>query len=489
MHGSSLRANHNFAPRRRITTKLNKEYRDARGNIVMTKRVGIEILLATLIVSAAAQARADDWPRWMGPNGDGVWAETGIIDRFDDAGAKILWRHKVGGGYGGPSVSSGRVFVMDRTGDAKGGTVENNIGQAGKLVGAERVQCIDANTGRLVWEHSYECEYTIAYPTGPRCTPTVDGDHVYTLGAMGDLICFRAATGNVVWKKQLARQYKAKPPLWGYSSHPLVDGKQLLVPAGGKGSGVVAFDKLTGAEIWKSVTTRDIAYAPMVLHEPKNDPRQLLFWHAEGVTSLDPKNGAEYWNVKFPEQVNPSQTSIATPRIVGDKLLISEFYKGSMLLQIQSSPPGVKEIWRSYENDKRHKSSLNSMMTTPVVKDGLVYGISYVGRGIGTLRCFELDSGKMKWNKDDWMEKKPVVFATSFIVENHGRYFMFNDNGEMMIAKLSADGFEEISRAKVLEPTSVARGRSVVWSHPAFANKRAYLRNDKEIICVDLAKP
>lgn len=446
------------------------------------------LLAAALALASTTSLIADDWPRWMGPDGDGVWKETGIIDRFDDAGPKVVWRRKVGGGYGGPAVADGRVYVMDRTDDERGATVENNIRQAGALSGSERVLCLDEKTGEPIWTHSYECDYTIAYPTGPRCTPTVDGEWVYTLGAMGHLICFEAKSGEVVWKKNLLESYKAKPPIWGYSSHPLVDGDQLLVPTGGPRSGVVAFDKRTGEEIWRAVTTRDIAYAPLVLHEPKDAPRQLIFWHADGVTSISPKNGREFWTVKFPEQRNPSQTSIATPRIVGDKLLISEFYKGSLLLQIQADPPGVKELWRSYHDDKRHKTSLNSMMTTPVVKDGHMYGIAYVGRGIGALRCLELETGKMKWSEEAWMEDKPVVFATSFLVENQGRYFMFNDNGELMIAKMSPSGFEEVSRTKILKPTSVARGRDVVWSHPAYANRRIYARNDEEIVCIDLAK-
>ncbi len=454
----------------------------------MKSFLGKFLVIVTAVLAGHGLANADDWPRWMGPQGDGVWKETGIVDRFDSAEAKVVWRKKVGGGYGGPSVANGRVFVMDRVGDTQGVKVENNIRTTGALAGGERILCLDEKSGEKIWEHTYDCEYTVAYPTGPRCTPTIDGELVYALGAMGHLNCLNAATGKVIWSKDLLSEYKTRPPLWGFSSHPLVDGNQLLVPTGGEGSALVSFDKKTGKELWRVGSTRDVAYAALVLHEPKDAPRQLIFWHADGVTSYSPKDGKEFWNVKFPEQTNPSQTSIATPRIVGDRLFISEFYKGSLLLQIQAKPPGVKELWRSYVKDKRHKESLNSMMTTPVIKDGHVYGIGYVGRGVGTLRCFELESGKMIWSKDDWMEKKPVVFATSFLVENQGRYFMMNDNGELMIAKMSPDGFEEISRTKLLKPTSVARGRDVVWSHPAYANKRVFARNDEEIICVDLAK-
>ncbi|MGI9517798.1 MAG: PQQ-binding-like beta-propeller repeat protein [Pirellulaceae bacterium] len=442
-------------------------------------------LLSLLFLPALATA--DDWPRWMGPGMDGVWGEMGILEQFSDSGAKIDWRVELGGGYAGPAVASGHVYVMDRTDDERGGEVENDIRNAGEIAGGERVLCLNAKTGEEVWSHTYDCPYSVAYPTGPRCTPTVDGDHVYTLGAMGDLICFRADSGEIVWQKKLTGEYETKPPLWGYSSHPLVDGEQLLVPVGGEGTGVVSFNKKTGEELWRAVTTMDVAYAPLVIYEADGE-RQLVFWHADGVTSLDPGSGKEYWTVKFPEEQNASQTSIATPRIVGDRLFISEYYKGSLLLQIKSNPPGVEELWRSFKTDPKHETGLNSMMATPVISEGHVYGIGYNGRGAGILRCLEMETGEMKWTEENWLEEEPVVFATAFIVSNHDRYFMFNDNGELMIALMTPEGFEEIDRASILEPTSVARGRKVVWSHPAFSDKHMFARNDKEIVSVDLSQ-
>ena len=128
------------------------------------------------------------------------------------------------------------------------------------------------------------------------------------------------------------------------------------------------------------------------------------------------------------------------------------------------------------------------MMGTPVISEGHVYGIGYNARGQGILRCLEMETGEMKWTDESWLEEEPVTFATAFIVSNHGRYFMFNDNGELMIARLTPEGFEEIDRASILEATSVARGRKVVWSHPAFANQHMYARNDKEIVSVDLSQ-
>ena len=440
-------------------------------------------LSLTVVVSHSA---GDDWPKWFGADGDGVWKETGMIDQFSEDGAKITWRHEIGAGYTGPSVANGRVFVMDRNAEV-GGEVENEVRKHGELPGTESVICLNAATGEEIWKHEYQRSYKIAYPTGPRCTPTVDDDRVYTLGAMGTLKCLQAADGQVLWQKELMEEYETKPPIWGYASHPTVDGDKLLVPVGGDGSALVAFDKMTGQELWRSLTALDVAYAPLVMYEHEGE-RQLIFWHSDGVASVNPENGTEYWTVKFPEERNMSQTSIATPRIVGNQLFVSEYYKGSLLLEIGSDPPSVKEIWRSYKTDPRHEKGLNSMMTTPVIKNGFVYGIGYNAKGQGILRCIELASGEHQWTKVDWMAEKGLMFSTAFIVENEDRYYMMNDIGELVIAKMSPTGFEELDRAKILEPTGVARGRKVVWSHPAFSNGFMYTRNDNEIVCVDLKK-
>lgn len=455
-------------------------------------RIALIVSSAFLLCSSLGHVAADDWPRWMGPKYDGVWHEKGMIDKFPESGPKVEWRKEFGGGYAGPAVANGKIFAMDRVEDGgEGATTENAIGKKGEIKGGERVVCFDLETGGELWVHKYEREYKIAYPTGPRCTPTVDGNHVYTLGAMGDLFCLTADKGDVVWKKELTKEYETKPPFWGYASHPYVDGDKLIVPVGGKGTGLVAFDKKTGKEIWRSVTTKDIAYSPIVIYAPEdaNDERQLIFWHGEGITSVNPDDGKENWFSKFPDEANPSIVTIATPVLTGNKLLIAEFYKGALLLELGSNPPSVKEVWRNFKQDPELKGAMNAMMATPIVKNGLAYGVAYSRSGAGVLRCVEVESGDVKWTNEKWMGgKKPLMFANGFITENEGKYFVFNDIGELMIAKFTPDGFQELDRAKLLEPTSVARGRKVVWSHPAYSNGKIIVRNDEEIVCVDLKK-
>lgn len=458
----------------------------------------IALIAATVLVVGTSHLHADDWPHWMGPKRDGVWYESGTIDQFPADGARVLWRHKIGGGYAGPAVANGRVFVMDRI-DDKGAGIKSENGNKQGIAGGERIVCLDVKTGNEIWTHEYESQYTILYPTGPRCTPTVDGEYVYTLGAMGDLKCLKVENGDLVWQKKLTEEYKTKPPLWGYASHPYVDGENLIVPTGGDTSGIVAFNKTTGKEIWRAITTSDIGYSPIIIHEPTHDApttdassvntkRQLIFWHGEGISSLSPDDGTEYWSCQFPEEKNPSVVTIATPVLTSNKLLIAEFYKGSMLLQINSNPPGFKEIWRDAKKKPKPRDAMNAMITTPIIKDDLAYGVGYAGRGLGVLRCIDLATGDMKWTEDTWIGDKPLMFASGFITPNADKHFLFNDIGELIICRLGPDGFKELDRAKLLEPTSVARGRDVLWSHPAYANGNLFARNDKEIICVSLKK-
>ncbi|HVL12992.1 MAG TPA: PQQ-binding-like beta-propeller repeat protein, partial [Gemmata sp.] len=185
----------------------------------MTFRV---VTLSAAILAAPALARADDWPQWMGPNRDNVWRETGIVDKFPDGGPKVVWRTPIAAGYSGPAVANGKVYVTDRVLAKGADNPEDPFDTKTKVASSERVLCLDAKTGKELWKHEYDCPYQISYPAGPRCTPTVHDGKVYTLGAMGNLICFEADSGKVVWQKDLLKEYKTKPALWGYAAHPLI---------------------------------------------------------------------------------------------------------------------------------------------------------------------------------------------------------------------------------------------------------------------------
>ena len=195
-------------------------------------------------MALVAPAAAEDWPQWMGPGRDNVWRESGIVDKFPEGGPKILWSAPVAGGYAGPGVAAGRVVITDyvTADDVKVANFERK-----QFSGVERVLCLDEATGREVWKHEYPVQYTMSYPSGPRCTPILHAGKVYTLGGEGNLICFDLGRGEVIWQKDLVREYNTKTALWGYASHPLIDGQKLICLVGGEGSHVVAFDKDTGA--------------------------------------------------------------------------------------------------------------------------------------------------------------------------------------------------------------------------------------------------
>jgi outer membrane protein assembly factor BamB len=240
--------------------------------------------LTVILVFAAPRALADNWPQWLGPDRDSVWRETGILKTLPKDGPLVKWRVPVAGGYAGPAVADGRVFLFDY--DTTGNRNTDNAGGRTKLTGKERVLCLDAVTGKELWKHEYDCEYHIGYPAGPRCTPTVSGGKVYTLGAMGDLACLDAKTGKVIWSKNLPKEYNATVPLWGYAGHPLVEGDRLFCLAGGKGSIAVALDKNSGKELWRALSAREIGYSPPTLIQA-GGTSQLLIWHAESLNSLD----------------------------------------------------------------------------------------------------------------------------------------------------------------------------------------------------------
>lgn len=228
----------------------------------------VRTLVAALLLGVCLNSvRADDWPQWLGPKRDGVWRETGIIEKFPAQGPKVLWRYPIGEGYSGPAVAAGRVFITDRVLD-KGTTVPTDPFAKDQLIeGRERIICLDEASGNLLWKYEYVCPYQISYAAGPRTTPAVSNDKVYCLGAMGDLVCLDVKTGSAIWKKKLADEYQMKVPLWGFAGHPLVDGDRLICLVGGAGSVVVAFNKDTGAEMWKALSAKEPGYAPPMIYE------------------------------------------------------------------------------------------------------------------------------------------------------------------------------------------------------------------------------
>jgi len=432
----------------------------------MTTFRAIVVVVVSLNVE---QACADDWPQWGGPRRDLVWRESGIVDTLlpvDPATGFLprVWTAKIGAGYAGPAVADGRVFVTDRLAD-------DNL---------ERVLCFDADTGNELWKHEYDAPYSISYPLGPRATPTVDGDRAYVLGAVGNLFCFDVASGDILWQKHLPADFGTEVPVWGMAAAPLVDGDQLLVLAGGKPNRmVVSLNKNTGEEIWSALDGKEPGYCPPVIFE-FGGVRQLIVWHPAAVAALDPKSGDTLWEVPFAVEAG---LTIPTPRKLGNRLFVTSFYNGPLMIDLGPNGRTPRVLWRSKPGNTEIKNdSLHAILCTPIVTEDFIYGVS----SYGELRCLETKTGRVVWETRE--ATGPERWSNTFLVPQGDRVILCNEHGEIIFATLSRDGYKEFSRAKLLEPTVPIQRRMIVWSHPAFAMGSVFARNDGELVRVNLKK-
>ena len=365
--------------------------------------------------------------------------------------------------------------------DRRAGGKPANPFDRGRIPGTERVLCLNESDGKTLWAHEYDCPYTVSYAAGPRVTPLVSAGKVYTLGTEGNLLCLDALTGAEIWSRDFKKDFGVPTPMWGFAAQPLLDGSKLICLVGGEGSVAVAFDKDSGKELWRALRATEPGYAPPIICEA-GGKRQLIIWHPEALNSLDPETGALYWSE--PGKANSGMT-IATPRKLGDLLYVTSFYNGSVMMRLNADKPAATKLWQSKKVSEKDTDALHTVMSTPFLEDGYIYGVCSYGQ----LRCLKADTGDRVWETfAATTGDKPVRWANAFLVKNDARFFLFNEKGDLIIAKLSPQGYEEISRAHILEPTNTDPGRPVVWSHPAFANRCAYARNDKEMVCVSLAK-
>lgn len=445
-----------------------------------TRPVLVPTLLALAgLLTIGQRGLADDWPQWLGPQRDGVWRETGLLEEFPAGGPVVRWRTSIGAGYAGPAVAKGRVYVTDRR-LSEGTRNPGNPFDRGVIPGTERVLCLDEASGKVLWQHEYDCPYSVSYPAGPRTTPVVHAGKVYTLGAEGDLVCLDAVAGKAVWSREFKKEYGMPTPVWGFAGHPLIEGNKLICLAGGQGSTAVAFDKDTGQELWRALTAKEPGYCPPMIYEA-GGKRQLIVWHPESINSLDPETGQIYWTEPFNVR---SGLTIPTPRQLNSNLFLTTFYNGSMMLRLGAEKPAATVVWQSKKSSERDTDELHSIMCTPFLEDGFIYGVCSYGQ----LRCLKAETGERVWETlaATTSDGKETRWANAFLIKNGGRFFLFNEKGDLIIAKLTPEGYRELSRAHLLEPTNSDPGRAVVWSHPAFANGSLYARNDKEIICVSL---
>jgi outer membrane protein assembly factor BamB len=413
--------------------------------------------MVLLVLSAGLHA--DNWPQWRGPNRDGVYAETGLLESFPAGGLKVRWRVPAGWGFSSPVVAEGRVYLADS--------------EVVKPKAKERVRCFDEATGKVLWTHEYQVAYEdwafdAKQEIGPVATPIVQDGKVYTLGRLGDLFCLDGRKGKVLWQRNLNNDYQvAFAP--GTPS-PLIEGDLLILFVGGKaGACVVALHKDTGKEVWKALDESLTFSSPIVI--TSGGKKQLIVWTQESVTSLDPASGKTHWRQRL---LTSGDYAVSTPVFDKDRLLI-----GGLMLQLDPDKPAAKVLWPASTTPARRVFSNTS---TALLKGDYVYS----ARSSGELVCLKAGTGEQVWEVKKVTDLKNG--ASIHLTPNGDSVLLYTDKGELIRARLTPQGYKEISRVALLEPTFPFGGRKVSWIPPAYANRHVFVRNGKDLICASLTE-
>ena len=384
------------------------------------------ICLALLL--AVSLATAADWPQFRGPQRDGVSRETGLLPEWPADGPAELWTVELGGGYSGIAVSDGRLFTMFSAG------------------GDEFVVALEVASGKELWRVRAGDKFKDMFGDGPRSTPTVDGERVYALGAKGKLLALSAADGKQLWSHDLVEAYGAESPKWGFAASPIVDGDLLLLDVGGSdGGSIVAFDKKSGAERWRSQDDTASYSAPIIIEV--GGQRQAVFFTATRIVSVDPADGKLLWKKTWKTAYD---VNAATPVFIPpDRLFISSGYDvGGAVYKVGAT--GVEELWRNRE--------MKNKFHTSVLHDDHLYGFDEK-----IFKCIDAATGRMMWQARD--------FGHGSLIYADGHLLALGDKGLLGLVEANPEAYREKSRATVL------KGKS--WTPPTLADGKLFVRDEK----------
>jgi len=418
---------------------------------------------------------AADWPEFRGPDRAGVWRAEGLIDSFEGLADPLprVWSSPVGAGYSGPTVAGEGVYLMDR-------------GAPGSNEEVERIVCVDRATGIPRWIHSYPCVYGgIDYGYGPRTSVTVRDGKAWTLGMMGNLHCLDAESGQVIWAKDLAREYKIQMPIWGLAASPLVEGEILVVQVSAPDDSAcfVGFDRNTGREKWRAFADRGSYVSPVMITQA--GARVLVAWSGQRIAGLDAATGKVHWEIATPPNKMPINVPGPAFSEDGTLMFLSAFYDGSRLIELSRTALTATEVWHRKGINERTTDALHCMISPPYFAGGFIYGIDSYGQ----MRCLDPKTGGRVW--ENLAAIPQGRWGTGFMVPEGDRTWIMTERGELVIARLTPQGYNEIDRTKLIEPTTPLKQReegTVLWSYPAFAGTQVFVRTDKELICVELGK-
>lgn len=400
----------------------------------------ILLLIVALLIGTGAESFAsvpgpNDWPQWRGPNRDGISNET-IQKNWPAEGPKVVWKAPSGDGYSGIVVVDGKLFTMHATRNE------------------DLLVCLDAASGKEVWALAVDQAFQNDQGNGPRSTPSVDGDLVFGLSGNGKLVAANVKSGAKVWGHDLRAEYGARIPIWGVSTSPFVDGEMLLIEVGGSGdNGIIAFNKKSGKVIWKTATDTPGYSTPIAV--TIDGVRQYLFFTGTALTSVTPSDGKKLWSHTWRTSYD---VNAATPIFIApDKVFISSGYNvGAAVLQIKGNQ--VSEVWRS--------QVMRNHWASPVLLGNFLYGFDEA-----TLKCINVNTQEDKWAKRG-LGKGALLYADNHLI-------VLSERGKLLLVEAKPDEYIEKASAQVL------RGRC--WTVPTLANGKLFVKNQEEIICLDVS--
>jgi outer membrane protein assembly factor BamB len=412
-----------------------------------------------LLAATVTPLPAADWPAYRGPSADGTSPETAFAKKWPASGPKIVWKVPTPMGFSSFTVAGGKAFTI----------VTKNVQGADQ----ETVIALDAATGRGLWATpigiaKYDGGGNAGTPDnkggdGPRSTPTVDGNRVYAISANLGVFCLDAATGAVVWKRDILREHAGVNITWKNAASPVIDGNLLFLAGGGPGQALLALDKNSGKTVWKGQDDKMTHSTPTLA--TILGVKQLIFFTQRGLVAVAPSTGYVLWRYDF-----PFKTSTAiSPVVCGDIVYCSAGYGvGAGAVKLAKSPTGwtAKEIYR-VPGDK----PLANHWSTPVFKDGYLYGMfQFKEYGSGPMKCVEAATGKVMWEKEG--------FGPGNVILADGHLIALSDAGQLVLVEATPKAYTEVARAKVLE--------GKCWSTPVLSGRRVYVRSTKEGVCLDL---
>lgn len=405
------------------------------------------ITLHALLLSLAAlilPASATDWPQFLGPHRNGTIAETNLAPTWPKEGPPLLWQKKIGAGFAGPVATSGKVILFHRLDDK------------------EIVACLDAKSGKELWQSSYPTAYRddFGHDEGPRATPSVSSNRVFTFGAEGKLHCWALGTGAKLWSVDAQEKFNAGKGFFGIASSPLVEGHAVILNIGGRpGAGIVAFDAASGRVLWKA-NDDEASYASPVA-ATLGGRRTVLVLTRAGLVAAEPNSGRILFQYDFRPPMHAS-VSAATPLVIGDEIFLSASY-GTGALLLRGKEGGAEKIWATDD-------ALSNHYATSVPHQGFLYGFDGRQEQGCELRCVEWKTGKVRWRESG------LVAGTLMAVNNE--LLVLTEKGQLLRAPAGPDGFKPTERAQILP--FVAR------AHPALSDGLFFARSKDKLVCADL---